>query len=154
MPNYYAEHNILSNIYSHIRKLCQQQKLLHLATGASEDNVQGWDVLLVKKKKLDQNSRVEIFSLKERFSQGHHLLETITTKKEFIQSWFTLGVSKNKIRLHQTIRRIFHFFPCIFRQWKRSLGMIIFHKNCKLSNGFDFWLMLSVILAGALRRFC
>ena len=86
MPNYYAEHNILSNIYSHIRKLCQQQKLLHLATGASEDNVQGWDVLLVKKKKLDQNSRVEIFSLKERFSQGHHLLETITTKKEFIQS--------------------------------------------------------------------
>ena len=49
MPDYSAEHNIMSNIYSHICKLYLQQKLLHLATGASEDNVRGWDVLLEKK---------------------------------------------------------------------------------------------------------
>ena len=60
MSDYYAEHNIMSNIYSHICKLYEQQKLLHLATGASEDNGWSWDVLRVKKKKRHQNSRVGI----------------------------------------------------------------------------------------------
>ena len=76
----------------------------------------------------------------------------MTTKKKLFNSNSLYANLKPKfvfIRLFVGFFLIF-FFPCIFRQWKRSL--IIFHKNCKLSNGFDFWLMLSVILAGALRR--
>ena len=58
-----------SNIYSHICKLYQQQKLLHLATGASEEN----------------GDKRNWFFFKGRLSQGHHPSQAMTKKKEFIQ---------------------------------------------------------------------